>query len=357
MRVLIVKTSAIGDVIQTFPVLAYLKHKIPEVQIDWVVEKGMAELASSHPLVNKVIQVDTKTWRRNLFQKETWDSFRKFKKELRETEYDLLFDLQGNSKSALFTLMARSKEKVGYSFKRLPEKLNYLATTCRFDVPLGTNIQLQYLHLIQGYFKDLSHFPLQTVRLKSEVQEVGLRGPILMVCFGSRWSNKQLPQETLLQLLKMIQEKFPFSFLFIFGNEEEKKWAEKFESEFPHSKALGGLTLPQLQNLMHDVGAVISMDSATLHLCGTTPTPSFSLFGPSSAHVYKPLGEQHFALQGSCPYGREFVKRCAILRTCKTGACIKDLSAETIFQKFEDFINRCSMVSFVSPNSSSSDKC
>jgi heptosyltransferase-1 len=81
------------------------------------------------------------------------------------------------------------------------------------------------------------------------------------------------------------------------------------------------------------------MDSATLHLCGTTSTPSFSLFGPSSASIYKPLGEHHVAFQGSCPYGRTFVKRCPILRTCKTGACMKDLTAKRIFQDLEKFLS------------------
>lgn len=347
MKVLLVKTSAIGDVIQTFPVLAYIKHKIPEAKIDWVVEKGMVELAAAHPHVNKVIPIDTKKWRKTLFHADTWNAIKEARKTLQETEYDLLFDLQGNSKSALFTSMAKSKEKIGFGFKTLPEKLNGLTTTRRFNVPLGSSIQMQYLYLLQSYFNDFTPFSLQTVPLECKAPNMELKGPILMVCFGSRWTNKQLPKETLIKLLKMTREKFPFSFLFVFGNEEEKLGAEDLRSHFlDSSQIIGGLKLPQLQNLMHEVNAVLSMDSATLHLCGTTPTPSFSLFGPSSAQVYKPIGEQHTAFQGSCPYGKTFVKRCPILRTCKTGACMKDLSAETLFQELEKFLNDVISVAF-----------
>jgi heptosyltransferase-1 len=79
---------------------------------------------------------------------------------------------------------------------------------------------------------------------------------------------------------------------------------------------------------------VIAMDSAALHLCGTTLTPSFSVFGPSAASIYKPLGSQHTHVQGFCPYKQEFIQRCPLLRTCKTGACIKNLQAEELFQHF-----------------------
>ncbi len=351
MKILIVKTSAIGDVIQAFPVVAYIKKKMPEAVIDWVVEQGIAELVAAHPDVHQAIPVDTKKWRKTLFQVETWRALKQLRQTLRETSYDLLIDLQGNSKSALFTWMAKSREKVGYDFKSLPEKLNYLATFKRFSVSLGMSIQQQYLHLVQSYFGEVWE-PSEPVHLKAELPALSLQKPVLMVCFGSRWTNKKLPQETMVQLLKRATS---FSFLFIFSNEEEKKEAKEFQSHFPeNSQILGGLTLPQLQKLMHRVNGVISMDSATLHLCGTTATPSFSVFGPSSAHVYKPFGTDHFAVQGSCPYGRKFVKRCPILRSCPTGACIKELSADTLFQTFENFLSRCLIDSFVSPNSCSS---
>lgn len=340
MRILIVKTSAIGDVIQTFPVIAYLKQKVAGVAIDWVVEKGIVPLVAAHPYVDQVISVDTKQWRKALFKRETWDALKSLKQTFNQSSYDLLIDLQGNSKSALFTWMAKSREKVGYSLKSAPEKLNCLTTSKRFDAPLGANIQQQYLHLVQSYFGDFREVS-EKVCLKAELPKVVLQGPVLMVCFGSRWTNKKLPQETLLYLLNRAATQFPFSFLFIFSNDEEKKEAAYLHSHFPErSQCLGHLTLPELQNLMFTVAAVVSMDSATLHLCGTTSTPSFSFFGPSAMRVYKPFGEGHEAIQGSCPYGKNFVKRCSILRSCATGACIKELKAEAIYQGLGPFLKK-----------------
>ena len=95
------------------------------------------------------------------------------------------------------------------------------------------------------------------------------------------------------------------------------------------------LPLPTWQNLMDEVDLVIAVDSSALHLCGTTSTPSFSIFGPTSQRVFKPMGERHFAVQGSCPYGRTFEKQCPVLRSCPTGACIKELTVEELFEAFQ----------------------
>lgn len=331
MRILIVKTSAIGDVIQTFPVLDYLKQKYPEALIDWIVEKNSVDLVAAHPYVHRVIAIDTKKWRKKLFDRSTWKEIKAVRKNLTLNHYDLLFDLQGNSKSALFTFWANAKTKVGYGFKTLPEKLNGLVTNCRFNGPREINVRLHYLHLVQSYFKDFREVPNTSANHKN------LRPGTLMVCFGSKWKNKQLPQKTLEQLLELIQGKFGLSFLFVFGNAEEKKVAEALHAQFQKSTIIGNLSLVQLQKMMEEVNIVLSMDSATLHLCGMTSTPSFSVFGPSSANAYKPLGAQHTAFQGSCPYGKTFVKRCPILRTCETGACLRDLTAESLFTAFTDF--------------------
>lgn len=103
---------------------------------------------------------------------------------------------------------------------------------------------------------------------------------------------------------------------------------------FKNSDVVDRLSLPALQNLMAHVDLVITMDSLPLHLAGTTMIPTYSFFGASSANKYKPLGKQSGTYQGICPYDRQFEKRCPILRTCKTGACIKNLEGSQLFEEF-----------------------
>src|SRR3990172_12925186 len=100
---LIVKTSAIGDVVQTFPVLEYLRRKFPHAKIDWVVEEGIAPLLRAHPLLDEVIPIRSKAWTRSPLSFQTRTEFSAFVKKLRSTHYDYLFDLQGDTKSSVPT--------------------------------------------------------------------------------------------------------------------------------------------------------------------------------------------------------------------------------------------------------------
>lgn len=347
--VLVVKTSSIGDVIQTFPVLAYLRAKFPEAKIDWVVERSCADLVRAHPQVDQVLEVDTRAWRKNLLSKKSRFEIAKFLRLLRAHKYDLLIDLQGNTKSAIITLLAKAQEKVGFSWKSLPEKLNWFATTHHYPARANACARRRYLGLVQNHLGDLDDFVTEPALLHISSKESSRLNEILsathlegrsklMICFGSRWKNKQLKEDTFVELLSRIEDAYKPAFLFIWGNQEEKQIAEAFAAFFPNSSlCVGELSLNLWQMLMTKMQGILAVDSAALHLAGTTSTPSFSIFGPSLASFYKPEGEQHVAYQGFCPYKRVFVRRCPVLRTCPTGACIRNIEVDDLFQSFSSW--------------------
>jgi heptosyltransferase-1 len=339
---LIVKTSAIGDVIQSLHVVGYLKTLFPDCSVDWVVEKGIAPLLKAHPQIDTVLEIDTKTWRKSpLKQRREISNFAKL---LRMKTYDALFDLQSNVKSGLICALAKAHKKVGYDWNSVKEKPNFLATNVHFPNK-EINVRRKYSSLLENFFGVLEDSQPQDFRFKlthDEEKQLAhldlLESPRLMVCFGSNWENKKLSLETLKAFLQLIDQAYFPCYLFIYGNEGERKIAEGLESEFQgRGKALGKMSLPLWQNTIFLVDAMITMDSASLHLCGTTLTPSFSLFGPSRADAFKPIGSNHFAFQGSCPYGQTFTNRCKNLRTCKTGACLKEVKAEQLFAQFQEF--------------------
>lgn len=348
---LIVKTSAIGDVIQSFHIVDYLKNRFPNSSIDWVVEKGIAPLLKAHPHLDRVLEVDTKLWRRAPLKH--FGAITSFKRELRKKNYDALFDLQGNTKSGLVCCLAKARKKVGYSWGCVAEKPNYFSTNVHLAVPQEGSIRNRYLGLVENFLGKEEDYCDEGILLNLTPSEesglqrlahLGFQRPRLMICFGSNWENKMLSQNTLKAFLHLINEQLAPCFFFIYGNDREKKIAEGLEKEFAGSShAVGELTLPLWQRFMSLVEGVITMDSASLHLCGTTSTPSFSLFGPSSAAVYKPLGEIHCSFQGTCPYGIQFDKRCPNLRTCETGACLKEVSADLLFHHFQEFWDKAAV--------------
>lgn len=340
MNFVIVKTSSIGDVIQTFPVLEYLKNRFPDASIDWVIEKEYLSLVQAHPLVRRAIPFSSRTWRKALLPLSTWREMKAFSQLLREENYDVLFDLQGNTKSGLITGLAKAQEKVGLGRKSVAEFPNLLATTRRIDVDPSLQVQQRYLQVVQQYYSDEATFIPQGVDLKLQPEEerklealkVPYRPKIMLAC-GSRWPNKKLAEKTLEELLQKITQKENPYFYFIGGSPAEKKVADHLHTLFPNSQAASGLSFALWQALMREMDLVIAVDSAALALCGMTQTPSLSFFGPSLAAVYKPLGDHHVAWQGSCPYGQNFTTRCPLLRSCKTGACLKSATSDQLLEK------------------------
>lgn len=348
MKILIVKTSSLGDILQSFPLIPYLKELFPHAQIDWVVEKPFSGLVEAHPSIHRTLAVKTKSWRQAFWKKEQRQEILSLIKALRSETYDLVFDLQGNSKSAIITALAKSRQKIGFGKKTVAEWPNLLVTNIKYNPPQNQNIREDYLFLAQSHFKDFSTYSKPLILKTTEEERLAIdhmfKDPTLqttlrvIVCPGSAWTNKQVTEATLSDFLLKIQKKWNASFIFVWGNADEMKFSEKLKEGFP-GKALLALkmSLAALQAAMSQADLVIAMDSLPLHLAGTTGTPTYAVFGSSSAKKYNPNATQNRAFQGSCPFGETFNKRCKILRTCKTGSCIKDISSNSLFEDFDSW--------------------
>lgn len=346
MKLLIIKTSSLGDILQAFLTLSYLRGRFPHAQIDWVVEKRFSELVKSVASIDRVICIDSHQWRQNWYKKAVWKEIKKFNDQLRQTQYDVVFDLQANCKSGLIQWRSRSKNKVGFGWRTVHEKPNWLFANKHYNPSSGYNICEDYLYLAKSYFQDEGLVKKTDIHLRATSQEVEnikkiletpelKRQPRILICPGSAWPNKQLTLKTLRELLERLDFSLNPSFLIIWGNPAEKETAVELHSRFPtNSQVIERLSLAALQELMRHVELIISMDSLPLHLAGLTNTPTFSIFGASLAQKFKPPGKTQHAFQGECPYGRRFEKRCPILRTCPTGACVRDLQADKLFKDF-----------------------
>jgi heptosyltransferase I len=351
MNILIVKTSSLGDIVQAFPVLEQLKHHFPEASIDWVVERPFAELLQAHPLIDQVLIIDSKRWRKQVIKKQTWQELIQFRQNLQMRTYDWVIDLQGNTKSAGVTFLAKSTHKVGFGWQTVPEWPNYLVTHYHINPPKKQTIQEDYLAFVEALVaknktKAQSIHLLnlttaeqqQQLMLNQFLQTIPL--PKIMICPGSQWTNKQMALLALQQFLQLIKNQMSAHFVFIWGSPAEYKIVEELSAHFqPHALILAKSSLPLLQSIMQSMDCIISMDSLPLHLAATTTTPTYSLFGASSAQKYKPSGDQHEAFQGICPYGKTFEKRCPILRTCPTGSCIKEINIQFLFNHFFSWWN------------------
>ena len=345
-KFLIIKTSSLGDIIHAFPVVDYLKARFPDALIDWVVEVPFADMIKSNPHISRTLCVSTRKWRKKLFASQTRADISSFVADLRKVQYDAVFDLQGNVKSGLILSRVKCDKKVGFSRSTVPEWPNLLFTNVKIEIPPGRNIRADYLNVVEGFLG--SEGVLKSLPANMSTSEEDLRGVEdlladqrlkdrikIVVCQGSAWKNKQMEPQALTRFLSLIAANNDCSFLFVWGSPEEKLVAENLQSQFSkHSVVVPRMRLPSLQVMMQRCNLVISVDSLALHLAGTTKTPTYGIFGPSSAHKYNPFGPTHGFYQGQCPYGRTFEKRCPILRTCPTGACIRGVTGDEVYADF-----------------------
>ncbi len=328
--------SSLGDILQSLYSAAYLKKKFSGCRVDWVVESRFASLVRSFPYVDEVFSIDIKG-----LKKTPWKLLIQscsFIKKLRSHRYDVLWDLQGNCKSAVVTCFALALDKVGFGRRSVPEWPNLLVTNISYEVDQTLPISMQYLSLFKSYYRDFQEEVLMPQRLNLLVETTPLILPIkskIMICPGSNWVNKQLSEETLLGFLQLLKKQYDPFFILIWGNEKERALAHRLATILlEDTLVIGDLDLAIWQDLMSHMDCVISADSCALHLAALANVPTFSIFGPSSSKVYKPYGDKHIAYTGPCPYGQTFVKRCPQLRTCTTGACMKAITPEALMQKF-----------------------
>ena len=119
-RILLVKTSSLGDVIHNLPVVNDILQYAPQAhndwQIDWIVEEPFADIPRLHTGVNNVITVAFRRWRKQLFNQKTWQEIAAFKKLMQRNQYDAIIDTQGLLKSALAMRYAHG-EKHGYAHR------------------------------------------------------------------------------------------------------------------------------------------------------------------------------------------------------------------------------------------------
>lgn len=331
MRILIIKMSSYGDIVQSFGVVAYLKTHFPEITIDWVSETKFSSLVKSCEYVDNVITLNSKNLKNEL---------QAFSNQIRSKEYDIVLDLQGNCKSALATFLSKAKKKLGYSWKTLPEWPNGLVTNTKVSVDLSESIYSQYLKFVRHLFNDANDLSLPRILLKMTDSEKKLFEEYIpyiqknsfFVSFASRWDNKQLSKNQLVEVLKNIEKKKPSQFVFAYLGEEEKKVAQDVVKHFSNTLFLGSLPLSVLQHLMVRMKGLIAIDSTLLHLGAIAKVPTFSFFGPSSSSVYGPKGMIHQSVQGKCPFKEKFEKRCQWLRTCKNAPCLKKIE-QNLYEK------------------------
>ena len=150
MRILIVKLGSIGDVVHTLPALAAIRKGLPQSKISWVVERRAAEILRDNPILDRLIEVDTKALRRGLMSGETLRAPRQQLRQLRASAFDLALDFQGLLKSASIARLSGARRIFGFSSDGLREPASRVLLSKTISISKNSHVIQKNLTLAQG---------------------------------------------------------------------------------------------------------------------------------------------------------------------------------------------------------------
>ena len=327
MKVLIVKTSALGDIVHSLPVLPYLKSALAGMEIDWLAEDRFAPLLEGHPAIRKVHRVRTKAWRRD-WMKAGRREFPELVRQLRREGYDAVLDLQGNSKSALFALVSGAPLRFGFDRRGVREWPNLLATNRR--VPLSNDdfhITERSLAIARRAFPGGEGGPLAgplcaaaeaLEAVDSDLKGFGARRKRVVIHYGTSWKTKLWPVESWGELASRLYDELGFLPVLTWGSEEEREAARAIRKLSGNRAELWPRrgTLAELVALLSRADLVIGGDTGPVHIAAAVGTSTVSLFRVTDPSRNGPRGPGHIRLKSPLDCSPCLRKDCPRDREC-----------------------------------------
>lgn len=297
MRVLIIKTSSLGDVIHTLPAITDATAQ-SNIRFDWVVEESFAEVPAWHPAVERVIPVALRRLRKSPFRTWRSEEWRQFKRQMRLAKYDAVIDAQGLLKSAWLT---RYTEGPRYGLDKNSAR-EPLASRF-YDHPIAVSKELHAVERVRRLFAAALNYQIPDGSVDYHIDKERLAATsysdgYLVFLHGTTWPTKHWPQEYWAKLAGLAADA-GLKALIPWGNDREKARAEYIAQSSSTAEVLPRLNLNELASVLAGARAVVSVDTGLAHLCAALDTPNLTLYGPTQPSLVGTYGAGQVHLQAS----------------------------------------------------------
>lgn len=306
MRLLIVKTSSIGDVLDSFPAVSDAARLLPGIEIDWLVERDFALLPRRHPQVSRVLTVRFRHWRARPFQGLFGGPFSSFLKELRQETYDCVIDAQSLWKSAVMGRLARGPLH-GYDYGSERERFCPLLYRHRHTVDVEEHA-VERIRLL--FARSLGYDKPATPPEFGFPKAVPAAEPYLVFLHGAGWYSKRWPVAHWQALARLAAEA-GLAALLPGHSDEDRARAAAIAAESP-ARPLHTASLDAAWDLIAGARGVVTSDTGLGHLAGALGVPTVALYGPNSVGRSRTLGPNQAHFESDLPCAPCLRRTCAL---------------------------------------------
>ncbi|HEY6804672.1 MAG TPA: lipopolysaccharide heptosyltransferase I [Pyrinomonadaceae bacterium] len=291
MKILIVKLGSIGDIVHTLPALAAIRAGLPDAEISWVAERSTSDILRDNPILDRLIEVDTKALRRGLMSGETLRAPRQQLRRLRASAFDIALDFQGLLKSASIARLSGARRVFGYSREGLREPPSALLLSKRIHVPKHTHVIFKALQLVHGALglqipvnsSNLS-FPIGiplTAEQEAERVVEGTNDAYAVLNPGGGWPTKLWNPDRFGQLADALWANFGLHSIVTHGpGETELAQAVLNASHSGHTR-VASVSLKGFYALAQKAKVYVGGDTGPTHIAVAAGAPIVGLFGPT----------------------------------------------------------------------------
>jgi len=346
-KILVLRLSAVGDVIRTLPAVKALKEDAPSSSITWIVEEPSQAFLKSQPEVDEVILFPRRRWTKGMKSlRGMWGTIgemRRFVQDLRMRKFDVVLDFHGILKSGLLSFLSGSPKRIGYDWRSTKEG-NFLFSNVKVKLPKERISRFERnLALLKGMELEVKqlkyslHIPpadREYVASFLKASSESFRRPLIAIHPGTSAKAvfKRWMPDLYAQLADRLVRELKATVLFTWGH-EEVEWVEGIRKEMKELSFLGPKTesLTQLGEVYRHCDLYIGGDTGPMHIASLMGIPAVVIYGPTDPIENEPMGN-HIKVRKEvgCNPCHEY--------SCRELLCIQAISADEVFKAAKNIL-------------------
>ena len=303
-RILLIRTSSLGDIVQALPVLRALRRHAPRARIAWLVEEAFLPLLEGHPDLDLVIPVRLRAWRRHPFAIRTLRELGAFFGQLDRFAAEVVLDLMGNHKAGILAALTLADRRVGVAkeFRREPSSALWISETVQPRTHHSVDKMLAVLDAL-GLPREPADFGGRRLPTAGAggIRPTSLADPLVLIHPGAGWDNKRYPPAKWGEVASLIQRSTGSRCGIMVAPGEEDLAEQAVATSQGAAEAIAAPDLQQLTDLLRQAHLVLGGDTGPIHLAHALDRPVLCLMGPTDPRTCGPYGAPQVAIWRRLP--------------------------------------------------------